>query len=197
MAFEEFEIEAGGVGIEQQRRLRNTGRHLFQQLEPFADQRRLEEDEASEIAAGARHAFDVAEPNGIGGQVEYGRYRLRRLVHLARHRRAVADDDIGIRRNEARHDLTDPRHAAAGPVDFEFRCIAVDPAALLQAGDQRRITPDAFRIALPDTHQNSDTARLAGLLGARGDRPMARENSRRTKSCNEFAALHFLDFYFA
>jgi hypothetical protein len=55
------------------------------------------------------------------------------------------------------HDFANSRDAAAGPVSLELRRIAVDPAPFLQPGNQRRIAPDAFRIAFADTHQDRDT----------------------------------------
>src|SRR6266446_6478050 len=190
LSFEKPEVEIGGAWIEQQGCLRDAWGDLLQELEPLSNQRRLKKDKTGQVAARTRHSLDIAQPDRVGGQIEYDRNGAGCLIQFAGHRRAVANDDIGSRGDELGNDLANSRDAAAGPPGFKLGGVAINPAALFQSGNERGITPDTLGIALSHAHQYRDPAGTARLLRLRYRWPTNGEDRRAAGGSDELAPSH-------
>jgi hypothetical protein len=95
--FDRRQIEVGvwrSIGIEQHRCTFDVRRNLFQQFHPFAANRRLDVDEACDIAAGSSQAVDKAVSDGVGHQHKYDRRSLVLRAQCRNDRRRAAENNI-------------------------------------------------------------------------------------------------------
>src|SRR6516162_2210682 len=73
---------------------RDVWRDLFEQLEPFSDQWRVEGAESGDVAAGPRETPNKAQPDGIDQVNGNDRYRVRQLPQLSDRSRGAGENRV-------------------------------------------------------------------------------------------------------
>src|ERR1035437_5297801 len=174
----------GGVGIKKKYNARSARLNFFEQLDPFAAQRRLEWREPSHVSAWPRHARNVTHANGIADHYEYDRHGLRLLPECDQIRRATAHNRIRLGRNEFRRIFPYQVALTACPTVLDLDVLSFKPSEPLKAIAKRlraRVVP--WR----PSSQHADAPHPPELLRPHRERPCRR---RAADKCDELTAPH-------
>ena len=146
-----------------------VGRHLAQQLQPLADDLRLEGAEASDVGAGPRQVRHIARADRIADHHEHHGEAGAGGAQGVHPGRAVDDNDVDLAVRMRLGGGLSQLEAAAIPAHVDRHIPPIGPARI-RKGDAEGLDPaQALGIALGDGHHQADALWRAG----RGLRPGA------------------------
>src|SRR5262249_18188379 len=187
---QEVSVERGGVWVEQQRGSLDARKRVLQQSDPFADQCRIDESEAGNVAAGPRQAFYESKTDGIVGQGENDRHRVGELLQSRDHRRAVGEDHVGGQGDQFTGVLLNETDPASRPAIFDANVRAVLPAEAGKSPTKRGNTHLAVDVAFRDRHEHTNCWYAPGALCAPSERPRCRASQKQDEVAAADACRH-------
>ena len=149
----------------------DAGRHLLEQLDPFAGHARLQVRESGGVAARTRQARHEALGDRLADPGEHDRNGARRLLCPDQSQGGIGQDQVRRKAQQFRGGGPCPLGIGNTPPVID-REIATDrPSQLVEALLKRRDAAAGLRVVLGQHHQHADAAHAIGRLRARGERP--------------------------
>src|SRR6516162_7756436 len=160
--------------------------HLFQHLEIFPCDTRVQDREAGDVAARSRHARDKPATNRIGHGDEHDRNGPRGLHQRVGDRGALAENAVWLELYQLFRQRLHARGVAFGIAVLDAKVLAEGPALRFETFFERLDASLGLRIVC-EAHQHPDDAHANSLLRFRRDRlvgPGAAEKSYEFASSN-------------
>ena len=164
----------------------DAGRHLLEQLDPFAAQRRLDIDEAGDVAARTRQALNETAADRIGDHHEYDGDGARRAEERCHDRRGAGENDVRPQLHQLLGQPLHPGGFAGSPAIDDVDIAARQPSGLRESPLECHRAGRRFRIRFGAPHHDGNARHRARLLCARAERP----RRRAAEQPNERAPSH-------
>jgi hypothetical protein len=115
------------VGIEHDPGTSDAGRDLLEETEPLATHGGLGVCEPGDVAAWARQSGDETGAHWVANDRKHNRDGTGRSVQCCRHRRGRAEDNVGLRSDQLRREITRPLDIRICPLLLDPHVASVDP----------------------------------------------------------------------
>src|ERR1700720_1411766 len=162
-------------------------RDLAQCFHPFSGDCSLQNGETGEVAAGLRHARDIAAADRIADQDEYDWNDAGFLLHDRRDQVRTRHDYVRCHADQLFGEAPRLIGIAAGPADIELDIAARRPTQIPESLLKCRYDGRSFSITFAIWQQHPDPPHGLALLRACGERPSSRGTAEQR---DEFPSSH-------
>src|SRR5262245_7233904 len=164
-----------------------TGRNLFQQLQPFPPDFRFECAEAGNVGAWPGETLHCPSAHRVDNRNKDHRDCARGFIQGCERRCTVSQDDVWFQRHQFRYEGSRSARVTRAPSILHRNIAALGPTQPLQSLPKGDNTSLCFGIILGVGREHTDPAHALALLRARRERPC---DCRTAKKGYELASPH-------